>query len=44
VVTLLNEEEKEAFQTLAWRSGLLMAAYFRYTLIDAIAILPELFF
>ena len=38
VVTLLTEEEKEALQTLAWRSGRSMAGYLHYLLIEAIAI------
>ena len=38
VVTLLTEEEKEALQTLAWRSGRSMAGYLRYLLIETRAI------
>ena len=39
LVTLLTEEEKEALQTLAWRSGRSMAGYLHYQLIEAIALL-----
>jgi len=32
------KKRKEALQTLAWRSGRSMAKYFRYPIIEAIAI------